>query len=62
MKCQDRSGNGAAFDTGSDEGAKLKVSMGHTVTQIPHPMQLDVELSSTSCLSAYCMTSIPTWQ
>src|SRR5947208_15508138 len=37
-------------------------SMGQTVTQMPQPMQELLALVMGSCLSAYCITSSPTWQ
>src|SRR3984893_9042353 len=37
-------------------------SIGHTVTQMPHPMQLLLALFSSFCFSANCITSMPTWQ
>src|SRR5437763_12677561 len=39
-----------------------RTSIGHTVMQIPHPMQQLLALFSSSCFNANCITSMPTWQ
>src|SRR5882724_10085384 len=42
--------------------ANDRTSIGHTVTQIPHPMHELFWLVISSCLRANRMTSMPTWQ
>ncbi len=70
----DQAGRGPATDPPPGDGPRYsgragslaapndRVSIGQTVTQMPQPMQEEVALSSGSCLRAYCITSMPTWQ